>query len=107
MQFTTTRSRHKKYWYTLSTLKTIVRLTHVLKTEITMLAISDDNILPRNMVKSQKDECTRKNAEKVSNDDVDFITDEVYRRNQIEIIEDTTNYHFDMIDDDISLQSLD
>ena len=96
-----------KYWYTLSTLKTIVRLTHVLMTEITMLAISDDNTLPRNMGKRKKDKCTRKNAKKLSNNDVDFITDEVYRRNQIEVIEDTTDYHFDMIDDDISLESLD
>ena len=51
----------------------------------------------------KKDECTRKNAKKLSNNDVDFITDELYRRNQIEVIEDTTGYHFDMIDDDISL----
>ena len=51
--------------------------------------------------------CTHKNAKKLSNNDVDFITDEVYRRNQIEVIEDTTDYHFDMIDDDISLESLD
>ena len=59
------------------------------------------------MGKRRKDECTRKNAKKLSNNDVDFITDEVYRRNQIEVIEDTTDYHFDMIDDDISLESLD
>ena len=57
--------------------------------------------------KEKKDECTRKNVKKLSNNDVDFITDEVYRRNQIEVIEDTTDYHFDMIDDDISLESLD
>ena len=72
-----------------------------------MLAISDDNTLPRNMGKRKNDKCTRKNAKKLSNNDVDFITDEFYRRNQIEVIEDTTDYHFDMMDDDISLESLD
>ena len=55
----------------------------------------------------KKDECTRKNAKNLSNNDVDFIMDEIHRRNQIEVIEDTTDYHFDMTDDEISLESLD
>ena len=72
-----------------------------------MLEISDENTLPRNMGKRKKDECTRKNAKNLSDSDVDFITDEIYCRNQIEVITDTTDYHFDMTDDDISLESLD
>ena len=72
-----------------------------------MMAIPDENILPRNMGKRKKDECTRKNVKKLRGSDVEFITDEVYRRNQIEVIEDTTEYHFDMTDDEISLDSLD
>ena len=106
MQFTTTRWR-KKYWYTLPTLKTVVRLAHVLMSDVTMLDFFYENTLPRNMVKREKDECTRKNTQKLSDSDVDFIADEVYCRNQIEVIEDTTDYHFDMTDDEISLESLD
>ena len=54
-----------------------------------------------------KQDCKRKNAKRLSNDDVDFINDEVYRRNQIEIIEDTTGYNFDMTDDDMSVETID
>ena len=54
-----------------------------------------------------KQDCKRKNAKRLSNDDVDFINDEVYRRNQIEIIEDTAGYKFDMTDDEMSVESID
>lgn len=97
----------KIYWYTLSTLKTIVRLTHFLMTGIIMLVISDENTLPRSTGKRTKDEYKHTNAKNLSNNDVDFITDVVYRRNQIEVIEDTPNYSFDMTDDETSIESLD
>ena len=96
-----------KYWYTPSTIKTIVRLGQVIMNDITVLPISDDNKLPRRMAKQIKQDCKRKNAKRLSNDDVDFINDEVYRRNQIEIIEDTTGYNFDMTDDDMSVETID
>ena len=54
-----------------------------------------------------KQDCKRKNAKRLSNDDVDFINDEVYRRNQIEIIEDTAGYNIDMTDDEMSVESID
>ena len=51
--------------------------------------------------------CKCKNAKRLSNDDVHFINDEVNRRNQVKIIEDTTGYKFHMTDDDMLVETID
>ena len=98
-----------KYWYTPSSLKTIVRLDRFLLNDITMLPIyaNNNNKLPRDTGGKFKDKCKGVKFERIGNDDVDFIVDKVYRGNQIDAIEDTKNYDFDMTDYEISLESMD
>lgn len=53
-----------------------------------------------------KQDCKRENTKRINNDDVDFINDKAYCRNQIEIIEDTAVNKFVLTDNDMSVGSI-
>ena len=83
-------------WYTPSELEVIVRVQHVLATDLSLLESSDSNKLPSSFSKKAREDTLRQGGKRISNQDHQDMLGQILRNLLIEHEED----NFD--DDDIS-----
>ena len=83
-----------KHWYTMSTICIKVRLQHILLRDIELIPETEDNPLPKNISKNAKTQCRKLMAKRISDNELDLIHEDIYRRETVDYTEDINDVSY-------------